>query len=330
MKNLRKEDIPVISSMLFDAFKRNKNDFLDFSDVFGGNFETELEAAIKAVKDRRRPADVYDKQKKLTIDLYKKMDEIRETLRLLGEYVIMANGNLLTLYKDYHIKQARAALNAKNVEGVLEHCEQIIDKIINDDAVALDAVGFDSVKLAAFELLVAELDAYNTEQNNKMNERQDAKAEEDALFEAMFEYIDKISSVGKAMYTYKKKQKYDDFSISNLKGRINHGRKKKVEEGGGEEEEAIYDVLIGRVTDKTTDAPLENVVVRIEGTSIMVDTDSDGEFYIDEIPAGVYTVSFTKKAYVKSEQHNVEIGTSEMKDLRVELIEESASETSVS
>jgi Carboxypeptidase regulatory-like domain len=327
MKNLRKEDIPVIGSMLFEAFKRNKIDFITFSTVFDGSFETETLAAIKAVKDRRRPADVYDKQKKLTIDLYDKMDEIREMLRSLGEYVKMAKGSTLTLYKNYHIKKARTALNAKNVEGVLEHCEQIIDKIINDDAVALDAVGFDAAKLTAFETLVSELDAYNTEQNNKMDVRQDAKAAEDVLFEAMFEYIDMISSVGKSMYTYKQKQKYDDFSISNLKGRINHGRKKKSEEDGGEETAPIYDVLIGRVTDKMTDVALEDVVVRLEGTEIMIDTDEEGEFYLDEIPSGVYTVSFSKRGYVVGEHHNVEVGTSEMMDLRVELLEESASET---
>jgi Carboxypeptidase regulatory-like domain len=325
MKNLRKEDIPVIGSMLFEAFKRNKTDFVTFSAVFDGSFETEMEAAIRAVKDRRRPADVYDKQKKLTIDMYEKLEEVRVVLSSLGEYVKMAKGNLLTLYENYHIKKARTALNAKNVEGVLEHCEQIIDKIINDDAVALDAVGFDAAKITEFETLVSELDVYNTEQNNKMDERQDARAAEEELFVAMFEYIDKVSSVGKSMYTFKQKQKYDDFSISNLKGRINHGRKKKPEDEGGEETAPIYDVMIGRVTDKMTDEPLENVVVRLEGTEVMIDTDEEGEFYLDEIPSGVYTVSFSKRGYVVGTQHNVEVGTSEMADLRVELIEEEGS-----
>jgi Carboxypeptidase regulatory-like domain len=76
-----------------------------------------------------------------------------------------------------------------------------------------------------------------------------------------------------------------------------------------------------------SDDALENVVVRLEGTEIMIDTDEDGEFYLDEVPKGVYTVSFSKRGYVVGEQHNVEVGTSEMVDLRVELLEDSSSES---
>ena len=90
---------------------------------------------------------------------------------------------------------------------------------------------------------------------------------------------------------------YDDFAISRILGKINHGRKRKVEDGSDVvETAAVYDVMIGRVVDKLTDEPLERVVIRIPDTDIMTDTDSDGEFYIDEIPAGVYSVSFIKKA----------------------------------
>jgi Carboxypeptidase regulatory-like domain len=320
---MKKQDVPVIGRMLYAAFARNKTDFENFSSIFSDPFEAEMAAAIKAVKDRRRPIDVSGKQKKVTVDLGLKIDEMQETLRLLGEHVIMAEGNLVTLYADYQIREARRELHAGNVEGVMERCEIIVDKIVNDDAAALDAAGFGAAKLSAFEALIAELDDLNTEQSSKMDERQEVKAIEDVLFAAMFDYIMKVSRVGKAMYTYKEKHRYGDFSVNNLLGRINHGRKKKVEDDGSETEVApVYDVMIGTVTDKATDEVLENVVVRIEGTNIMVDTDDDGEFYIDEIPAGVYTVSFKKKGYVGAEQHNVEIGTETMVELRVELLAE--------
>jgi Carboxypeptidase regulatory-like domain len=323
MKRIKKQDIPVVASILCEAYIRNKTDFINFSSVFDGTYEADMQAAIQAVKDRRRPADALDKQKMVTNKLYEKLDEMQEVLRLLGEYIKMAGDTLLTDYEFYHIKKARVALRLKNVEGVLEHCEQIIDKIVQDDAAALAVVGFDAGKLAEFEALHLEMDDLNKEQVHKVNERQDLKEIEEALFEAMYVYVDRISSVGKAMYTYKSKQKYSDFSVNKILGQINHGRKKQVEDDGSETETAaVYDVMIGRVTDKATDDSLEDVVVRIEGTSIMADTDSDGEFYIDEIPAGVYTVSFSKRGYGRMEQHNVEIGTETMIDLRVELLME--------
>jgi Carboxypeptidase regulatory-like domain len=327
MKNIKKQDVPAIGMMLKEAFSRNKIDFVNFSSMFDDPFETELIAAIQAVKDRRRPVDVFGKQQKVTVDLYNKVEEMREALRLLSEYVIMVEDDLKTLYKNYYIKEARRELQRKNVEGIIENCEIIVDKVITDDAVVLNNAGFDSAKLAEFEALIRSLELLNTEQSTKMDERQEVKAIEDVLFAAMFDYTDKVARVGKAMYTYKEKQRYDDFSVSNLLGRMNHGRKKQIAEDGSETETAaVYDVMIGRVTNKINDEVLEDVVVRIEGANIMADTDEDGEFYIDEIPAGVYTISFAKKGFVKAEQHNVEIGTSSMVELLIELVEDKSSE----
>jgi CarboxypepD_reg-like domain len=332
MRNYKKEDLPIISDMIFSTFVKNKSDFVNFSSMFDGPFEAEMAQAIKDVFDRRRPADVYDKQKKVTIDLGKKVDEMQESLRLLGDYVKYAESNLKTLYKHYHIKKARKALHNGNIEGMINHCQIIIEKIETDDAAALTVVGFDAGKLTAFKDLLTEIIDLNREQNDLINERKNVRTDEQALFDKMFEYVSKVSTVGKSMYSYKDKQKYANFSLNNILGRINHGRKKKLEEdeGGGAAESAIYDVIIGSVTDKISDEPLENVVVRLEGTEIMVDTDEDGEFYLDEVPSGVYSISFSKMGYVVGTQHNVEVGTSEMIDLHVELLEDSSSESKTS
>jgi len=319
--NMRKEEVPVIAGIIFEAYVRNKVDFVAFSSVFGGSFEADMAAAIKSVIDRRRPSDVADKKKMVTIEVCNLLDEMRVELRLLGEYVQLAEEDLLTSYGGYHIKRARKELQRRNVEGVLEHCEVIIDKVVNDDAAALAAVDFDAGKLAAFEAKVLELRSTNREQVHKANERQEVRAREVDLFAVLFGFVKKVSSVGKAMYTYKDKQRFSDFSVSKILAQINHGRRRKVDDDGGVKEvAAVYDVMIGKVTDKLTDEPLESVVVRLEGTEIMVDTDEDGEFYLDEIPSGVYTVSFSKRGYVVSEQHNVVVGTSDMVELRIGLL----------
>jgi Carboxypeptidase regulatory-like domain len=320
-RRMKKQDVPVVAGIILEAFMRNKSDFVSFSSVFDGSFEADMDAAIKAVIDRRRPSDVLDKQKMTTIAVYEKLAEMREVLRMVGEYVIMAEANLVTKYEFYRIKEAREALQNGNAEEVIEHCEVVIDKISNDDAVALDAVGLDSAVLSNFEAEVLALRELNREQVHKMNERQEVKAIEDSLFETVEDFVKKVSRIGKAMYTYKEKQRYNDFSVNHILGQINHERKKKIEEGD-DDVAPVYDVIIGRVTDKMTDDALENVVVRLEGTEIMIDTDEDGEFYLDEIPSGVYTVSFSKRGYVVGTQHNVEVGTSEMVDLSVELLSE--------
>jgi len=44
------------------------------------------------------------------------------------------------------------------------------------------------------------------------------------LFAAMDVFVGRVASVGKSMYSYKKKQKYDDFSVSSILRRINRKR----------------------------------------------------------------------------------------------------------
>jgi hypothetical protein len=227
MGRMRKEDVPVVADMLFDAFVRNKADFVEFSSVFDGSFEDDMAAAIRAVKDRRRPADVFDKQRKMTADLYAAMKRLRGVLRLLGEYVRMVEGDLKTLYAHYHIIEARRELGLRNVEGVLEHCEQIVDKLRNDDGVALAGVGFDAVRLGELEGLVGEVSDRNRSQQELAEEREDVRERELALFAAMHVFVGRVASVGKSMYSYRKKHKYDDFSVARILRRMNRKRVKK-------------------------------------------------------------------------------------------------------
>jgi hypothetical protein len=224
MASMRKEDVPVVADMLFDAFVRNKVDFVAFSSVFDGGFEDDMAAAIKAVKDRRRPVDVFDKQRKMTMELYDALYRLRGVLRLLGEYVMMVEGDLKTLYAHYHIIEARDELKSNNVEGVLEHCGQIVDKVRSDDSVALASVGFDGVRLGEFEALIGEVSDRNRAQQRLAEEREDVREIELGLFAAMNVFVGRVASVGKSMYSYKKKQKYDDFSVSSILRRMNRKR----------------------------------------------------------------------------------------------------------
>jgi len=322
MRNLKLEDIPVIGDMLFDAFVRNKADFVSFSSVFDGTYEADMADAVRAVKDRKRSANVFDKQKEATIKLYKTLHTLKEQVRLIGEYVKMAEEDLQTKYEHYHIKEAGKEMHAKNVEGSVRQCEIIIEKVTDDDSAAMAAVGFDAGKLSDFVDLVKDVSDLNRKQQELLNERQDVREAEEIAFAAMYVFTDRIASVGKALYTYKQKQKYDDFSINKILANINHGRKKQIDDGSGNgEEEPVYDVMIGRVVDKLSDVPIEDVVVKLEGTNVMTDTDGDGEFYMDELASGVFSVLFTKNGYEDMVMHNVEIGTEVMVDLQVEMVE---------
>ncbi len=65
--------------------------------------------------------------------------------------------------------------------------------------------------------------------------------------------------------------------------------------------------IAGIVTNSETGDPLQGATIRVEGTRIATEADSDGEFYIINLPVGVYTVSVSMMGY----------GTMILKDVRV-------------
>jgi hypothetical protein len=127
----------------------------------------------------------------------------------LGDYVRLAEGDLKTLYGHYHIKEAREAAHSRSVKGLLEECEVVIDKLSNDDAVALEAVGFDGLKRAAFVGLAEEIKVLYLERNDKASERKEVRALEVRLFAELWGYVGKVVMVGKSLFTYREKYKYN-------------------------------------------------------------------------------------------------------------------------
>ena len=65
--------------------------------------------------------------------------------------------------------------------------------------------------------------------------------------------------------------------------------------------------LSGRVTDKTTGDPLIGVNVMVEGTVLGAATDSDGSFFILQLPPGSYNVRFSMIGYQTLVMNNVRI-----------------------
>lgn len=55
--------------------------------------------------------------------------------------------------------------------------------------------------------------------------------------------------------------------------------------------------VTGNVTDKSSNESLAGVEVRVKGTNIVTYTDFDGNFYLPELPKGVYTLEFNYITY---------------------------------
>ena len=65
-----------------------------------------------------------------------------------------------------------------------------------------------------------------------------------------------------------------------------------------------YSELSGVVYDNTNDNPIENATVSVEGTSITVQTNSNGQYILPEMPFGSYTVIASNTGFLNS---NIEV-----------------------
>jgi outer membrane receptor protein involved in Fe transport len=65
--------------------------------------------------------------------------------------------------------------------------------------------------------------------------------------------------------------------------------------------------IAGVVVDGETDDPIPGATVRILGTDIATQTDTDGEYFIINLPAGTYTVTITSMGYQTIQKENVRV-----------------------
>ena len=77
-------------------------------------------------------------------------------------------------------------------------------------------------------------------------------------------------------------------------------------------------VVMGVVTDGDG-MPVEDAIVRIEGTTLKTYTDADGEYMI-EVPSGTYNIVVWKEGFVEARDNDVDIGGGESVTIDLELV----------
>ena len=77
--------------------------------------------------------------------------------------------------------------------------------------------------------------------------------------------------------------------------------KRHAKKSNGEVMEDEAGVLTGMVTDKADEMPIQGAIVKLTGTDYKTETDSDGEYLFDSLPAGTYTVEVSILDYVTAQ-----------------------------
>ena len=77
--------------------------------------------------------------------------------------------------------------------------------------------------------------------------------------------------------------------------------------------------IAGKITDKQSDEELVGVTIEVEGTDIMVYTDMNGQYSIENLTPGDYTLNIKYISYQETVIEDLKLEKTEAKDLDIQL-----------
>ena len=125
----------------------------------------------------------------------------------------------------------------------------------------------------------------------------------------VYRTLAKICTLGKNIWYGVNEAKYNDYVIYDTTS--------------GDASKAINPeftgILAGTVADNQTNAPIAAAALALNGTQLTAISDEYGEFSIDNIPQGTYTLNATATGYQPATKPNIIIKADEQTDVTVKM-----------
>jgi hypothetical protein len=280
------EEVPVIGDFTCDSLESHMDDFTHYSVRFNAAYLLETRGMVTALYGKINTRVYWAEMNAITKLLYAKTDQLREDLWIFEGYLNLAEPHLTVAVKEFVISEIRDNISAKNVEKILDNLNTCFT-LIERNLTPLKAEGFTDDGFAALKTLKDSIRTDNNLQNAKINEKEEAVRVNQAMIQTLWDRLSQIIDVGKRLYKYSNSERYNDYVIKNLKSRVNHER-----EHAGEEEPPApaLGMLSGILTNKSNDQVLENVELTIIENQRVEYTDEDGQYDVDSLPVGTYSV----------------------------------------
>ncbi|MFZ4583437.1 MAG: hypothetical protein ACOYM7_12370, partial [Paludibacter sp.] len=181
------ENLPVIGSFLLLSFASDKPRFIAYSPVFNDPFEADFKAKQLVCAGMLTANEVVKLQKEVTVNIEKKLRELRVLLNPLEGYIKMAKG-LDIQASDFGLKQVREGISGKNPELAISGLKSLATSLTRNKT-ALEAVGYKAASINEITAFITEITDLNEQQNVLKNKRSrtldEIIKESNALWETM-------------------------------------------------------------------------------------------------------------------------------------------------
>ncbi|MDR2407274.1 MAG: hypothetical protein LBE13_04065 [Bacteroidales bacterium] len=218
---LRIEAVPAVGSFLKVSLERDIQDFLAYSNKFDNNyivgFDNKIKAAHEVVSGK-----IYTKElAKTTSELKSTMSEVRPVLNKIEGYVKMSGKQLTTTVSGFGISAARYSLNRGNAEGLIQALGDLLHNIDVNRAV-LSEQGLSKEIEVTLSDMREKINSLNTLQNQIISQRAIAVEENAAVFDDLCSTMKEILTAGQSLYKGVDKARMKDYTLSNLKKRVQY------------------------------------------------------------------------------------------------------------
>jgi hypothetical protein len=218
---LKIETVPVVGDFLKVSLERDMADFSAYSSKFNNNYVGDLSIKIRAAHDVVS-GKIYTKElAKTTSELKDTMLGVRPILNKIEGYVKMSGKQLTTTVSGFGISAVRSSLNKGNAEGLIQTIGDVLHNIDVNRAV-LSEQGLNKETEVALHDLRDKITNLNNLQNQIISQRAIAVKENEAIFDDLCTTIKEILTVGQSLYKGVDKARIKDYTLSNLKKRVQY------------------------------------------------------------------------------------------------------------
>jgi hypothetical protein len=221
------EELPTIGEFILERVVKDIADFLGYSSLFTPEYLATIKKKIVACKELVASSTVAKELKAVTQQLCDKSKRLRIQLNGLEGYLKIAAKELDILLEDVGLKNVRKDITRNNTEGLMLNVQKALTAVKRNQPV-LVTKGLKPELIADIETQVQEIDALNVKQNNLISDRNRLTKANIELFNDLWDSLHPILDTAKALYRGVDDVKLKDYTVLQLRKRVNAQGKQAV------------------------------------------------------------------------------------------------------
>ena len=219
---VKMEEMPIIAGFVLSSVTRDLEDFKEYSDIFTPEYLTDFETKRKACTELIMTDSINVALKATTAKLRDQLKELSIFLVRIEGYINMANKG--TSGERFGIKKLRQQLYKGNVEGTILNGRIFVTNL-DENKTFLMEKGLRQELIENLKTLINTIENLNFEQNDLLSRRAQNCLSNIEAFNSLWFVLQPVLHAGKAIYKANNEAKLKDYTLSQLRKRMNNEQK---------------------------------------------------------------------------------------------------------